>query len=398
MRSGKLGILFFNMVVVMLSFGIIIPIMPFLVESFGGSGLAMGGLMTIFSLMQFLFSPIWGGLSDRFGRKPVLMIGALGNALGLILMGIAPNLPMLYLGRAVGGMLSSATQSAAMAYISDSTDESSRGGGMGLIGAAFGLGMVLGPGIGGMTASFSHETPFLIGAGLSLLGVILIWVFLPESLAHNQRQHGMKIRGIQLKLMLVSLGGPIGFLLIQSFLNNFALTNFEGMFAMYAERRYQYDEMTVGIIMSVIGTISAIVQGLLTGPATRRFGDVMVVKLSLIGSAIGFVLMLTAFNLASVLITTGFFVFTNSMLRPGISSLVSKRTDLGQGMAMGLTNAYMSLGRIIGPIWAGVALDINMNYPFLTGGVIMLIAFITSLLFLHDAVPAVKSLPASTKS
>ncbi|MEJ5223147.1 MAG: MFS transporter, partial [Anaerolineales bacterium] len=123
MKNRNLGILFFNMVVVMLSFGIIIPILPFLVERFGGSGLAMGGLMTVFSLMQFIFAPIWGGISDRYGRKPVLMIGALGNALGMVLMGLAPNLTMLYVGRAVGGILSSATQSAAMAYISDSTDE-----------------------------------------------------------------------------------------------------------------------------------------------------------------------------------------------------------------------------------------------------------------------------------
>jgi DHA1 family multidrug resistance protein-like MFS transporter len=388
MKSRNLAILFFNMFVVMLSFGIIIPILPFLVESFGGSGLAMGGLMTIFSLMQFIFSPIWGGLSDRFGRKPVLMIGAIGNGLGMLLMGLAPNMPLLYVGRAVGGILSSATQAAAMAYISDSTDEKSRGGGMGLIGAAFGLGMVFGPGIGGMTAAFSHGTPFFIGAGLSALGMVLIWFFLPESLQHEKRQHGLKIRGIQLNLMLTALAGPIGFLLIQAFLNNFALTNFEGMFAMYAQRRFNFDEMTIGTVMIVVGLVSSIAQGVLTGPATRRFGDANVVKMSLIGSAIGFVLMLTATDLTTVMITTAFFVFTNSMLRPGISSLISKRTDSGQGIAMGLNNAYMSLGRIIGPLWAGTVLDINLNYPFLSGGLIMLGAFIASLFFLHTQASA----------
>jgi DHA1 family multidrug resistance protein-like MFS transporter len=380
----NLAILFFNMVVVMLSFGIIIPILPFLVESFGGQGLAMGGLMTIFSLMQFIFSPIWGGLSDRYGRKPIMIIGAAGNGLGLLLMAVATNLPMLYFSRAISGLLASAMQSAAMAYISDSTDEKSRGGGMGLIGAAFGLGMVLGPGIGGTMSAISPQAPFLMGAGLSVVGAILIWFFLPESLPHENRQHDLRIRGLQLKLMLAAIAGPIGFLLIQAFLNNFALTNFEGMFAMYAQRRYAYDEFTVGIILSVVGVVSALVQGLLTGPATRRFGDVAVVKMSLIGSTIGFLLMLTAFDLTSVLLTTGFFVFTNSMLRPGISSLISKRTTQGQGVAMGLNNAFMSLGRIVGPLWAGTALDMNLSYPFITGAAILAVAYIASLYKLRE--------------
>ncbi len=388
MKNRNLGILFFNMVVVMLSFGIIIPILPFLVERFGGSGLAMGGLMTVFSLMQFIFAPIWGGLSDRYGRKPVLMIGALGNALGMVLMGLAPNLTMLYVGRAVGGILSSATQSAAMAYISDSTDERSRGGGMGLIGAAFGLGMVLGPGIGGLSGALAHEVPFFIGAGLSVLGMFLIWWLLPESLAHEQRQHGLKVRGVQVQLMLAALGGPIGFLLVQAFLNNFALTNFEGIFGFYAQRRFGYDELTVGLVISVVGLVGSIVQGLLTGPATRRFGDVAVLKASLVGSAIGFALMLMASTLPTVLITTAFFVFSNSMLRPSVASLISKRTTLGQGVSMGLNNAYMSLGRIIGPMWAGTVIDINLGYPFITGAAIMLLAFAASLVFLPREAPA----------
>ncbi len=384
MKNRNLGILFFNMVVVMLSFGIIIPILPFLVERFGGSGLAMGGLMTVFSLMQFIFAPIWGGLSDRYGRKPVLMIGAFGNALGMVLMGLAPNLTLLYVGRAVGGILSSATQSAAMAYISDSTDERSRGGGMGLIGAAFGLGMVLGPGIGGLSGALSHEMPFFIGAGLSVLGMFLIWWLLPESLAHEHKQHGQKVQGVQIKLMLAALAGPIGFLLVQAFLNNFALTNFEGIFGFYAQQRFGYDELTVGLVISVVGLVGATVQGLLTGPATRRFGDATVLKASLIGSAIGFALMLAANSLPSVLATTAFFVFSNSMLRPSVASLISKRTTLGQGISMGLNNAYMSLGRIAGPLWAGTVIDINLGYPFVTGAAIMLLAFVASLVFLRS--------------
>ncbi|MEJ5225084.1 MAG: MFS transporter, partial [Anaerolineales bacterium] len=208
------------------------------------------------------------------------------------------------------------------------------------------------------------------------------------SLAHEQRQHGLKMKGVQVQLMLAALGGPIGFLLVQAFLNNFALTNFEGIFGFYAQRRFGYDELTVGLVISVVGLVGSIVQGLLTGPATRRFGDVAVLKASLVGSAIGFALMLTANTLPTVLMTTAFFVFSNSMLRPSVASLISKRTTLGQGVSMGLNNAYMSLGRIIGPMWAGTVIDINLGYPFITGAAIMLLAFAASLVFLPRETPA----------
>ncbi len=149
-KNRNLAILFFTLVVIMLGFGMIIPILPFLVEEFGGGGMAMGSLMAIYSLMQFIFSPFWGDLSDRYGRKPLLLMGTIGNGLTMIGFGLSGNLWMLFIFRALGGILSSATLPTAMAFISDSTSEKDRGGGMGLVGAAMGVGMVLGPGIGGM--------------------------------------------------------------------------------------------------------------------------------------------------------------------------------------------------------------------------------------------------------
>jgi DHA1 family multidrug resistance protein-like MFS transporter len=388
-RNRNLVILFFTLVVVMLGFGIIIPILPFYVERFGGGGLEMGMLMAVFSLMQFIFSPLWGGLSDRLGRKPVLLIGAFGNAASMTLMGFAHEYWLLFAARALSGVLSSATMPAAMAFISDSTDEDSRGGGMGVVGAAFGVGMVLGPGIGGTMSGVSLQAPFFFAAGASLLAMALLGIFLPESLPSEKRlREGHRVRGLDFHLMWRSLSGPIGFLLILAFLHNFALTNFEGIFGFYAQKRYDYDPPTIGLIMTVVGLTSAVVQGALTGFATRKFGDANVIKVSLFASIFGFLAMLTAANLAGVLITCSFFVFSNAMLRPGVSSLTSKRADIGQGTAMGLSNAFMSLGRIVGPIWAGKVLDLNLNYPFLTGSAIMLFAFIASLFFLHrDAEP-----------
>lgn len=386
-KNRNLAILFFSLVVSMLGFGIIIPILPFYVEKFGGGGAEMGMLMTIFSAVQFIFSPIWGSLSDRIGRKPVLIIGALGNALSMIVMGFAANYWILFSARALAGMLSSATMPAAMAFISDSTDERQRGGGMGIVGAAFGVGMTLGPGIGGVMADMSLQAPFFFAAGTSILAMILIWMSLPETLSAEKRSASHhQVRGLDLRLMWKSLFGPIGFLLILAFLHNFALTNFEGIFGFYAQKRYNFDPPTIGLIMTVVGLISAVVQGILTGPATRRFGDAAVIRASLFASVLGFLSMLAAPTLGWVLVTCGFFVLSNSMLRPGVASLTSKRADIPQGAAMGLSNAYMSLGRIVGPLWAGNVLDLNLSYPFLTGALIMLLAGLASLNYLKPRV------------
>ncbi len=393
LKNKNIAILFFTLIVVMLGFGMIIPILPFLVEKFGGSGIAMGILMAVFSLMQFIFSPLWGGLSDRHGRKPLLILGTLGNGLTMIGFGLSTNLEMLYIFRALGGILSSATLPTAMAFIGDSTDEHQRGGGMGIVGAAMGVGMVLGPGIGGMLGSTSLQAPFFLSAALSFLAMVLIWFFLPESLHPDKRTIAVKgFRGPQLKAMWVALSGPIGFLFILAFLHNFALTNFEGIYAYYAEARFGYNSQTIGMILTVVGLVSAVVQGVLTGIATRKWGDIAVVKASLFASIFGFLLMLTAYNLFTVILMTSLFILSNAMLRPAVSSLISKRAETGQGVAMGLNNAYMSLGRVVGPLWAGAALDLNINFPFMTGALVMLISFVASLFYLSSRMGTAENL------
>lgn len=387
MKNRNLQILSFTLVVVMLGFGIIIPILPFYVERYGGGGVAMGSLMSAFSVAQFIFAPIWGSLSDRYGRKPILMVGMLGNAVSQILFALSTQLWMLTASRALGGILSSATLPTAMAFISDSTSQKERGGGMGVVGAAFGVGMVLGPGIGGMMAGMSLQAPFYLAARLSLAALFLVWIFLPESLPAEQRTPASaRIQGPKLGEMFRALSGPIGFLLILAFLHNFALTNFEGIYGFYAQRRYGYDERTVGLILTVVGLVSAFTQGALTGIFSKRFGDSLVVKGSLFASIFGFALMILPESLPMVISSAGFFVLTNAMLRPGVASLISKKADIGQGAAMGLNNSFMSLGRIVGPLWAGTVLDINLNYPFITGAAIMLLAYLASLKLLPDDV------------
>lgn len=383
-RNTNLAILFFTMVVMMLGFGIVIPIMPFYVEQFGAGGSELGLMMAIFSIMQFIFSPIWGDLSDRFGRKPVMVAGVLGSAVSMLLFAVAPNFGWLIASRALGGLLSAATFPTAMAFISDSTSEKDRGGGMGVIGAAMGMGMILGPGIGGWLAGEALSTPFFVAAGLSLVAALLVAAILPETLPREQRvQGGGKLRGPQIGMMWKALFGPMGFLLFLAFLVNFGLANFEGIFGLYAKERFNFGPEDVGTVMVVVGIVSVIIQGLVTGPATRRLGEVNVILLSLIGSAIGFAVMLVATNFLTVILTVGFFVFSNAMLRPVIASLASKLTEGGQGMALGLNNSFQSLGRVAGPLVAGALFDFNIRLPYTSAAVIMLVSFGLAMVWLR---------------
>lgn len=373
-NSKNLAILFFTMIVVMLGFGMIIPIMPFYVKSFGASGSMLGALMATYGILQFLFAPLWGSISDRMGRKPILMVGVLGNALAQLLMGLSTQLWMLFAARALAGILSSATLPTAMAYIGDSTSEKNRSGGMGVIGAAMGIGMVIGPGLGGALSQESLAFPFFLASGLSLAALALIFLVLPEpQRAAVDAQH--KVSGVNVRALWIALLGPLGVLFLMSFLLSFGLTNFEGIFGLYAAERYEYTSTQVGWVLTIIGLISAIMQGVVTGLATRRFGEVAIIRASLVGSALGFLAMTQAATTPLLLVSVCFFVFSNAMLNPSVASLISKRASGGQGMVMGLNNSFLSLGRIVGPLWAGFVFDMYINLPYLTGAAIMLLGF-----------------------
>jgi DHA1 family multidrug resistance protein-like MFS transporter len=378
--SKNILILFFTLVVVMLGFGMVIPILPFYVKHFGAGGSAMGGLMATYAVMQFIFAPVWGSLSDQYGRKPILLIGIAGNALAQILFGLSTELWMLFAARILAGMLSSATLPTAMAYISDSTAHHDRSKGMGILGAAMGIGMVLGPGIAGWLGTYSLSWPFFLAALLSLAAFTLALARLPESLPQAEReQTDRKVRGPQVKEMWRALSSPIGTLLFMAFLLTFGLTNFEAVFGLYANARFASGPGEVGLLLTFVGLVSAVVQGLLTGLATRRWGEVRIVKAALILSAIGFLLMLQANTIPALIPMMGFFILSNAMLNPSVSSLISQRATIKQGMAMGLNNSFQSLGRMTGPLWAGFIFDVDIRLPYLTGAVILLFGFIYAL-------------------
>jgi DHA1 family multidrug resistance protein-like MFS transporter len=171
----------------------------------------------------------------------------------------------------------------------------------------------------------------------------------------------------------------LGVLLLMAFLVSFGLTNFQGIFGYYALKKFGYGTEEVGWILTVMGVVSAVTQGVLTGPLTKRWGEATVIKATLLASAVGFGLLLAANSLPTILLTTGLFTLPNALLRPAVISLTSKQADTQQGVAMGLNNSFNSLGRIAGPIWAGFAFDLNYSYPYLSGVLIMLVGFVIGL-------------------
>jgi DHA1 family multidrug resistance protein-like MFS transporter len=368
----------------MLGYGMVIPLFPFYIEEMGASGSHLGLLISTSALLELLFGPLWGSISDRTGRKPILLLGLLGYGLSSLLFGLSTELWMLFASRALSGILSSATFSTALAYISDSTSERDRGGGMGALGAAIGLGLILGPAAGGWLGSGSLALPFFVAAGSSLLALLLAALWLPESLPFEVRQRARKLRTIDLGAVWRALFGPIGLLMSLLFLVSFGLTNFESIFGLYAAQVLDYGPARVGTILAVVGLVSTLGKAVLIGPLTRRWGEAPIIKVSLAASAVAFVILLLASTYPAVLLATGVFILSKTMLRTVIISLASKRATAGQGATMGLSNSFMNLGRIVGPIWAGFVFDLDVNYPYLSGAAIMFVGFLISLIWVSQ--------------
>jgi DHA1 family multidrug resistance protein-like MFS transporter len=391
----NLVILSLTLGVVMLGFGMVMPIMPFYIESLGASATELGMLVAISPLIQLVAAPLWGGVSDRRGRKPVLIVGLLGYGISMVLFGLATELWMLFVARGVGALLSAATMPTTMAYVSDSTSEEERGGGIGVLGAAMGLGMVLGPALGGLLATESLSTPFFLTAAVCFITLILVLVLLPESLPPEARRQVVAREGLQGRLrgLRRAVSGPMAVLLFMAFLVSFGLTCFQAIFGYYALKQYGYGTEEVGWILTVVGLVGAVTQGALTGPLTKRWGEARLIKATLLASAVTFLLLIVANSLVTVLIATALFTLPNALLRPAVISLTSKHAGDKQGTAMGLNNSFNSLGRVVGPIWAGFAFDLNYDLPYLSGAAIMLAGFVISLVWVVPTPSAVPDAP-----
>ena len=375
MKIQPIFTLFVTLFIVMVGFGIIFPVIPFISISMGANPLEIGFLMASYSLMQFIFSPFWGSLSDRIGRKPVILIGLSGFALTLAMFGFAANLFMLFAARILGGILSSACLPTAMAYMADTTTEEERGAGMGMMGAAMGLGVIVGPAIGGLMSKLHFGAPFFLAAGIAAVNMVFTALFLKESKKPHPKG---EIKYDRLK-HIVSLRGFIAFIFFLVLVVSFSVSIFEGTFSLFAKDTLGFGAMEAGIVFAFMGVTGVIVQGLMVGRMIKHMGEELTIKIGLLISAIGFMVVIFSGNLVMLTISACLANIGQSLCRPSLASLISKDTEYEEGATMGAMQSVDSFGRIIGPVVGGFVYQLQFTLPFTLGGGLNFLILLASL-------------------
>ncbi len=349
---GPLGIVAATVVVDLIGFGIVLPVLPLWAEEFGASPLEIGLLTAVYSLMQFLVAPLWGRASDRVGRRPVILVALAGSAVAALLVGLAGSLAMLFVARILQGA-AGASYVAAQAYVADVTTARDRARGMGLIGAAFGVGFVLGPAIGAVAAAAGGaSTPFFVASGLAALNLVVAWFRLPESRRPGAAPaRGRASRWALLRSALSSR--RLGPLVLISFLGTFAFVGMESTFALFGDRRFGYGFEEVALLFAYVGLAAAASQGALVGRLVDRAGEFRVMLAGLVGSAVGMLLLALAEELWLLLIALALLGVATGLVFATVAALTSLSVgEDEQGGALGLLASSGGLARIAGPIVA----------------------------------------------
>ena len=387
-RQAAIGFILVTALLDIVAMGLVIPVLPPLIEEFSGSasraGIWNGVLVALWALMQFVASPVIGSLSDRYGRRPVLLLSIAGMAVDWVLMALAPDLWWLAVGRLIGGVTSSSFTTV-YAYMSDITPPEARSKAFGWIGAAFSAGFVLGPALGGLLGAISPRTPFWVAAGMSALAFVYGWLILPESLPKERRvsfswRRANPFGALQLLRSHPELSG----LASVNFLLYFAHHVFSAVFVLYAGHRYGWGALEVGLLLALVGVLDMAVQGLLVGPVVRRLGDWRTMVFGLAGGAVGVACMGLAPN---------GWLFTLAMLpnalwglaMPTLQSLMTQRvSESEQGQLQGANNSVASIAGVISPVFFGWIYSLSTGaaapLPFIGA------AFLIASLFLAAAV------------
>jgi DHA1 family tetracycline resistance protein-like MFS transporter len=385
-KISPLAAIFLTIFVDLVGFGIIMPLLPFYAEHFHASPATVTLLMAIYSFMQFFSAPLWGALSDRHGRKPVLLASLAGIALSYLWLAFADALWALFAARAFAGLMAG-NIAAAQAYIADVTPPEKRAQGMGLIGAAFGLGFILGPAIGGLLGGANPAAPRFIGpglaaAGLSGLALLFAAVALRESLdaAHRRAPHRERLS--RFSALAAGLGDPqLRLSVILLFLVTFVFAGMESTFALWSERAFGWGPAQNGYVFAYTGVLAALVQGGLIRRLAQRFGESHLVLQGAVALALGLIAIPFVHSLIPLLVAMALLAYGAGVSNPALSSLISLGAhETERGATLGISQAAASLARILGPALAGVAfVGLGRGGPFLTGALVMLCALLLAL-------------------
>jgi MFS transporter, DHA1 family, tetracycline resistance protein len=403
MKRSPLLVIFITVFIDLIGFGIVIPVLPFYVEGtkFKASPSTVGLLFASYSIMQLVFSPILGRLSDRYGRRPILLISLIGTGLGFLILGFATTLWMLFAGRIIDG-ISGGNISTAQAYIADITTPENRAKGMGLIGAAFGLGFVFGPAIGGVLSRWGINVPFLFAAGLAFANAALLYFTLPETVTpEHPARASAATAGRWSQLAAALKQSRLAFILTIYFLFVVAFSIMTTTFGLFTMYRFGYDAHDTGWLFVFVGIIGALIQGGLIGRLVKRFGELpLVVVGGLLFSASLFAIPFTGpeTGLSTLLLVGATFAIGNSLATPALTGLASKSVGRGeQGGVLGITQAVASLSRTVGPLVAAALIasaptlgydlkmhrmsDHSLRVTFWAAAAIMFAAFLLAVYF-----------------
>jgi DHA1 family tetracycline resistance protein-like MFS transporter len=373
-KNLPLTLIFLVVFIDLLGFGILIPILPtFAVKVLNMNESSVGIVVAVYSLTQFLFNPLFGSLSDRFGRRNIILISLLLNASGYIIFAFTHSFLMLILSRVIAGIGGSSI-GVAQAYIADVTTVQERAKGMGLIGVAFGLGFVFGPMLGGVFSKFGYEVTGFASASFSLLAFILSYFYLPESLKNLGENISQKTRKL---LDIKALGAVFKqksslFVITLTFFLTFSVANIYGTFAILGSQKFGFTDFDNGMLFGIMGIVSVIMQGFLMGKLTKIFSQLQLLIIGFISLALGLAMIPYGSTFLVMSLILGLMSVGTGALQPILLSLISQvASESEQGMVLGLNQSLSSLARVLGPLWGGFAFQyLGYQIPFFTGAVV----------------------------
>jgi MFS transporter, DHA1 family, tetracycline resistance protein len=386
--TRPLLIIFLTIFVNLVGFGIIIPLLPFYAETFGASPLVIGLLFAVFSLCQLVAAPALGDLSDRYGRRPILIFSLAGTVVSFVMLAVAHSVVMLFAARIVDG-LSGGNISTARAYVADVTEPKDRARAYGIIGAAFGLGFILGPALSGILSSISYTAPIWAAAGITVVATVMAWLWLPETV-HRARAG----TGNPFSYLPALVHRPaIRRILTIDFVYWLAFATFQTTFSLFVSRRFGFGVSETGYFFAAFGLLGAIIQGGFIRHVVKRLGDKPTFMLGLTCGMVGLIAAALAHSVAMFAIALVPLAFGIGFGHPTMSSLVSlvARGD-EQGRVQGAASAVESLGRTIGPVWGNASLQqYGEATPYISAAAFLLLTLLLSVGF-HvtdpDAIPS----------
>lgn len=376
--TRPLAIIFLTIFVNLVGFGIIVPLLPYYAETFGASPLVIGLLFAVFSLCQLVAAPALGDMSDRYGRRPILIFSLAGTVVSFVMLALAHSVTMLFAARIVDG-LSGGNISTARAYVADITEPKDRARAYGLIGAAFGLGFILGPALTGILSHVSYTAPIWAAAGVTLVATLMAALWLPETVHRARAGAGNPFRYLPALLRRPAIRRVLAI----DFFYWCSFAMFQTTFALFAARRFSFDVARTGYFFAGFGVLGAIIQGGFIRPIVRRAGDVATFRLGLVCGAVGLAATamthtVAAFSLALIPLALGI-----GFGHPTMASLVSLVSSADeQGRVQGAASAVESFGRTVGPIWGNSSLQhLGDSSPYISAAGLLLLTLLLSVGF-----------------